>query len=117
MSKRSGGSKRILIILGHPSKTRTSEKWARQMKRRGLCDILDGIVYWTIFPLVTHRDRELREIEKLNFGQSPRSCDLAHEFENDPDVIPYGPQMATIQSEPHDPQLMKDIEELRKHRR
>jgi len=114
MGKHSGGSKRILIVIGHPSKTRTSEKWARQQKRRGLCDIIDQIVYWAVgSPLVTHRDRELREITRLNFQPYPQACDLAHEFEDHPDPIPFGPQMKTVQSEPHDLRLIAEIEEAK----
>ena len=59
MGRRSGGRKIIIPIIGHPHKFTTSDKWARQMRRRGKCTIVEGICYWfTGHAFHTHQDRD-----------------------------------------------------------
>ena len=63
MSRRSGGSKVIIGIVGHPFKKTCSEKWARQMGRRGLAVVVDLVCYWKKEgdAFFTHVNRELEE--------------------------------------------------------
>jgi len=97
MSRRSGGRKTIIPIVGHPSKFSTSEKWARDFQRRGKGVLVDHIFYW--FPrdvaIHTHRERdaELREIERFQFDMHPRTCRIL------PEPLPGGPQFKTVQFE------------------
>lgn len=100
MGKRSAGRKTIIPIVGHPSKTMTSENWARWAHRRGLGVIVDHILYWhTGQAFHTHRDRELREIETNAYELRAQACDLAHEHADHVDTIPFGPVMKTAQLE------------------
>ena len=49
----------MLLVVGHPHKSTTTEKWARQAERRGLCRIVEGIAYWfTGHAFHTHQDRD-----------------------------------------------------------
>src|SRR5436190_16681646 len=103
MGKRSGGRKTIIPVVGHPSKFTTSAKWASQAQRQGKGQIIDSVFYWftgDVYRTHRERDSELREIEALAFERRIISCDIAHEHEDDVDIIPGGPQFPIIQLEP-----------------
>lgn len=100
MGRKSGGRKIIILVIGHPTKKTTSQKWARQAERRGKGQIIDSILYWhTGQALQTHRDRELRQVEALRFEMGGKACDLTHEHSDDAEYVHGGPEFRTIQLE------------------
>ena len=105
MGKRSGGSKFLMPVVGHPHKSLTNKKSARQAERRGLGVIQNGVLYWGYTREAWARRQELSDINRFEYGFGGRACDLEHEFYDKVDYVPYGPTMNTVQFTPNDPEL------------
>jgi hypothetical protein len=100
LSRRSGGSHTIIPVVGHPYKTSTSEKWARQAQRRGQGQIVDHVFYalseGQVLQIV---ERDIPEIENSQFEARPRACDLVHEHDDHAHGEYGGPVFKTFQFE------------------
>lgn len=76
MGRRSGGGKIIIPIVNHPGKSTTTEKWARQMVRRGKAVLIDSVCYWfTGDAFYTHLERDFVQTDGTVLELRPTPSD------------------------------------------